>query len=140
MATQHIPEPTNTPTANQNDTVAVDTDLKWNELIEEHGRNKEKIICSKCSSLVLDKLVGQHVELEKMLPEPTAKSTNSSQSSKFLHFWMVDDIFKFENCGFSNTVDAVKYLTCADCEIGPIGYQDLNSKLCFVALARVKHA
>ena len=48
-------------------------------------------------------------------------------------------MFDFDNVGFSKTVDECKFLTCADCEIGPIGYQDLKSTKCYVALCRVKH-
>ena len=36
-------------------------------------------------------------------------------------------MFDFDNVGFSKTVDDCKFLTCADCEIGPIGYQGHNS-------------
>lgn len=55
------------------------------------------------------------------------------------HYWVVDDMFTFENIGFSNTVENCKYLICADCEMGPVGYHDIASKSCFVALKRVKH-
>ena len=48
-------------------------------------------------------------------------------------------MFDFDNVGFSKTVDDCKFLTCADCEIGPIGYQDLKTSKCYVALCRVKH-
>lgn len=33
----------------------------------------------------------------------------------------------FENVGFSKTVDTTKYLSCADCDAGPIGYHDTQS-------------
>lgn len=35
--------------------------------------------------------------------------------------WSVKDIFAFDNIGFTHSVQGVKYLTCADCEFGPIG-------------------
>ena len=54
--------------------------------------------------------------------------------------WMVSDMFTFENVGFSMTVDSIKYLACADCECGPIGWHDINEKTKFyVAVARVGH-
>ncbi|KAK2156342.1 hypothetical protein LSH36_216g07073 [Paralvinella palmiformis] len=31
--------------------------------------------------------------------------------------WVVDNMYKFENIGFSNTVGTIKYLICADCEV-----------------------
>lgn len=54
-------------------------------------------------------------------------------------FWVVNDMYTFENVGFSNTVENTKYLTCADCEAGPIGYHDLTTKKSYVALTRVQH-
>lgn len=55
------------------------------------------------------------------------------------HFWLVPDMYMFENVGFSHTVGNVKYLTCADCEVGPIGWYDQDTKNCHVALNRVKY-
>lgn len=53
-------------------------------------------------------------------------------------FWLVKDMFTFENVGFTNTVDNKKFLICADCEVGPIGWQDLaDSVNLYVALERV---
>lgn len=37
-------------------------------------------------------------------------------------FWLLDDKFAFHNVGFSHAVGDLRYLTCADCEVGPIGY------------------
>lgn len=55
-------------------------------------------------------------------------------------YWVVDDMFTFENVGFSNTVGTIKYLTCADCEIGPVGWHDLNDKKAYyISLTRVQH-
>lgn len=54
-------------------------------------------------------------------------------------FWVVNDMYVFENVGFSKTVGNTKYLTCADCEAGPIGYYDLTTKKSYVALTRVLH-
>ena len=56
-------------------------------------------------------------------------------------FWLVEDMFHFENVGFSKNVnESEKYLICADCEIGPIGWHDVrNAKEFFVAAERVKY-
>lgn len=54
-------------------------------------------------------------------------------------YWIVGDIYAFENVGFSHPVGGVKYLACADCEIGPIGWYDLAAKTSYVALSRVLH-
>ena len=58
----------------------------------------------------------------------------------YKHHWLVDNMYKFENIGFSNTVGTIKYLICADCEVGPVGYQDLRDKSSiYLAIDRVKH-
>jgi hypothetical protein len=48
-------------------------------------------------------------------------------------------MFDFDNLGFSKTVGDIKYLICADCEIGPIGWHSIESKKSYVAISRVKH-
>lgn len=48
-------------------------------------------------------------------------------------------MFTFQNVGFSHTVGNNKYLACADCEAGPIGYHDVANKKSYVALSRVQH-
>jgi len=55
-------------------------------------------------------------------------------------FWLVVDMFTFDNVGFTKTLENIKFLICADCEIGPIGYQDLNdTKNLYVAHSRVAY-
>ncbi|KAJ1795842.1 hypothetical protein LPJ59_004110 [Coemansia sp. RSA 2399] len=39
-------------------------------------------------------------------------------------YWMLSDMMDFENVGFSHTVGTVKYLSCADCDLAPLGYHD----------------
>lgn len=48
-------------------------------------------------------------------------------------------MFTFQNVGFTNSVGNNKFLTCADCEAGPIGYYDIDSKKSYIALCRVQH-
>lgn len=55
------------------------------------------------------------------------------------HYWLVEDMYTFENVSVTKTVDKVKYLACADCEIGPIGYMDLATNKSYVALSRVTY-
>jgi hypothetical protein len=49
-------------------------------------------------------------------------------------------MMKFENIGFCNTIDGIKYLSCADCDLGPLGYHDTTKepKLYHIATDRVK--
>ena len=55
-------------------------------------------------------------------------------------FWLVKDMFTFENIGFSNAVDGTKYLICADCEQGPVGWcLDSDRNTLYVAHDRIKY-
>lgn len=72
-----------------------------------------------------------------MIHQKRKESVTETESLK--DYWTVNDMFTFENIGFSNTVQNTKYLICADCEMGPVGYHDVVTKKCFVALKRVKH-
>lgn len=71
--------------------------------------------------------------------QKNTKDVNTIETESLEHFWVVNDMFTFENIGFSNTIDQRKYLICADCDMGPVGYHDLDSKKCYIALKRVKH-
>lgn len=47
-------------------------------------------------------------------------------------YWSVASPLEFENIGFSHSVTSndktVKYLTCADCDLGPLGYHDTEGR------------
>jgi hypothetical protein len=52
-------------------------------------------------------------------------------------FWSCG-MMDFENIGFTHTVGSLKYLTCADCEVEVLGYQDLSApKVIYVAAERL---
>ena len=80
---------------------------------------------------------------EMFLPHMTEKyriGTKPSGDTLSDH-WLVEDMFQFENVGFSKSVDDTKYLICADCEIGPIGWHKITEQNKFyIACARVKYA
>ena len=71
------------------------------------------------------------------LPIVSQKKGNEEEKEKLNNYLRVDDIYTFENMGFSNTVDGMKYLVCADCEFGPIGYMNIADKRSFLSLDRV---
>ena len=111
-------------------------------LVDPDGRNVTRVKCSneKCSSKILPAQMATFEEVAFKLHVFKARSDpDKAEYQSFKQFWMVQDMFDFDNVGFSNTVDGIKYLVCADCEMGPIGYHDLETKKCYVALARVEH-
>ncbi|XP_052861102.1 guanine nucleotide exchange factor MSS4 homolog [Anopheles cruzii] len=117
----------------------------YTELVDESSRNKTSVKCERCGSLMLKPANADYTDIEFELPEArqkkqtTAKDDEGFACRKLKHFWMVKDMYIFENIGFSNTVNNKKYLICADCEAGPVGYYDVDTKQCYVALERVKH-
>jgi hypothetical protein len=120
----------------------------------ETRQNKDKVRCERCNSYILPNLTGVYTRLEEPVDVPSMRQkkelaiTNVSveqphtviESEKMSDFWLVNDMLAFENIGFTNTVDKKKFLICADCEIGPIGFQNLDKPNEFlVCISRVKH-
>ncbi|XP_064161647.1 guanine nucleotide exchange factor MSS4 [Anguilla rostrata] len=116
------------------------------KLVSEDGKNAKSVLCQRCGSKVLCPGVAVLAEKELFLPS-MRKKTGISQvegtvdGDTLTAHWLVDDMYTFENVGFTKDVGKVKYLICADCEIGPIGWHCLDEKKSFyVALERVNHA
>ncbi|XP_037927966.1 guanine nucleotide exchange factor MSS4 homolog [Teleopsis dalmanni] len=106
------------------------------------NKNRNEVRCVFCNSLMLREKQGEYVEETFELPlvhQKHAKDIKTIETEKHHHFWLVYDMFHFENIGFSNTVDTIKYLICADCDMGPVGYHDIENKKCYIALKRVRH-
>ena len=73
------------------------------------------------------------------MKQKTEQSTEKPEGEDLMDWWMVPDMFMFENVGFSNTVGIYKYLTCADCEQGPVGIHNLELKKSYVAAQRIDY-
>lgn len=74
-----------------------------------------------------------------MTQKKNLPADGSVETEPLSDYWTVADMFIFENIGFSKTKDNRKFLICADCDMGPVGYHEIATKECFVALHRVKH-
>ncbi|KAM9408675.1 guanine nucleotide exchange factor MSS4 [Pholidichthys leucotaenia] len=116
------------------------------ELVSEDGKNNKSVLCQRCGSKVLCPGTAVLAEKQLFLPSMRKKSglsnvEGSLDGDTLTAHWVVDDMFTFENVGFTNDVGRIKYLICADCEIGPIGWHCLDDKKSFyIALDRVNHA
>lgn len=55
-------------------------------------------------------------------------------------FYHVENMYTFENIGFTHTVANTKYLSCAECDAGPVGYHDIDTKHSYVAISRIVHS
>ncbi|KAI8577690.1 hypothetical protein K450DRAFT_250408 [Umbelopsis ramanniana AG] len=87
-----------------------------------NNTNLYDILCPRdnCRCLVLRKGAATLVKRDpiKPLDESDVPSTNE-------HFWHVGDMMDFDNVGFSKTVGDTKFLSCADCDVGPLGYHNI---------------
>ncbi|XP_023330554.1 guanine nucleotide exchange factor MSS4 homolog [Eurytemora carolleeae] len=111
--------------------------LKNESIVNDEGKNMKQITCAQCKSKILPPNMGTYVS-EPELELASFKTENAGQLEKLNEFFRVEDMFDFDNLGFTNTIDNLKFLSCADCNLGPIGYHDLNTKLSFIALSRVQ--
>lgn len=115
------------------------------DLVSEDGKNSKTVLCQRCGSKVLCPGMAVFAEKELFLPSMRKKTSlstteGSADGDTLTAHWLVDDMFIFENVGFTNDVGRIKYLICADCEIGPIGWHCLDDKTSYyIALERVTH-
>lgn len=106
-------------------------------LCDPRGCNRQRVRCVHCGSVVLQPGAGTLQPFPRRLPAASA----GQEERQFDRWWEVRDMFGFDNVGFTNTTgDHVKFLSCADCDRGPIGFHDLNTKHSFVAVDCVSHA
>lgn len=113
----------------------------------ETNMNTKRMRCLRCDSLILEANVALLHKTESPFEIPSVKKKHELVANKDGFtvessdtFWLLKDMLAFENIGFTNTVDQKKYLICADCEIGPLGLQNLEKKDEFlVCVERVKY-
>ncbi|KAM9217242.1 guanine nucleotide exchange factor MSS4 [Leptosomus discolor] len=113
------------------------------ELVCAQGRNLKAVLCQRCGSRVLLPGAATFARRELLLPAMRKKAAAAAAGGSgdvVREHWLVRDMFSFENVGFTRDVGNVKFLVCADCEAGPIGWHCLDDKDSFyVALERVAH-
>ncbi|XP_074019489.1 guanine nucleotide exchange factor MSS4 [Numenius arquata] len=115
------------------------------ELVCAQGRNLKAVLCQRCGSRVLLPGAATFARRELLLPAMRKKAAAAAaggggDGDVVREHWLVRDMFSFENVGFTRDVGNVKFLVCADCEAGPIGWHCLDDKDSFyVALERVAH-
>ncbi|RTG82567.1 guanine nucleotide exchange factor, partial [Schistosoma bovis] len=115
-----------------------------NDQITQNGYNQFNILCPRCSSIVLRKNTAKLANKQHNLPVFAKKSELSNPSKEFPtelteEFWCVNDMYAFENVGFTNSVSTFRYLTCADCDLGPLGFHDTQegpTNAYYIALTR----
>lgn len=98
--------------------------MDYSDQIESRTQtNKNKIRCSRCDSLILQPNASTFKEYSKPIPIPSINQKKDLVKTNLEYldstkFWLVNDMYTFENIGFTNLVENKKYLICSDCEIG----------------------
>ncbi|QRW07429.1 N-acetyltransferase [Ceratobasidium sp. AG-Ba] len=103
------------------------TDLTYTDPGDPTQYNTHKLTCPRdvCGSLILSRGVGVWHSAPPSIPEIFSKSVpgfnDPDQSSGW---WLVTPSpMQFENIGFSKAVEGgIKYLSCAECDLGPLGW------------------
>jgi len=101
------------------------------------GKNSKQIVCPRCGSKILPPKMGSYEETEFELQ--SMKKDTAGTAELLDQFYRVEDMFDFDNMGFTNTVEHIKFLSCGDCEVGPLGYHNLQTKKSYLALARISY-
>jgi len=104
----------------------------------DNGKNSKQVVCIRCKSKMLPSQLGTY-EVSEFSLESMTKG-QEGEKEVVSQFYRVEDMFDFDNIGFTNTVENKKFLSCADCDVGPLGYHDLETKKSFLALSRVAYA
>eukprot|EP00088_Acartia_fossae_P062501 TRINITY_DN754_c0_g1_i1.p1 TRINITY_DN754_c0_g1~~TRINITY_DN754_c0_g1_i1.p1 ORF type:complete len:130 (-),score=30.70 TRINITY_DN754_c0_g1_i1:138-527(-) len=100
------------------------------------GKNRSQLVCVRCRSKILPPGTGTYVEIEFELT--SFEKEKQGAKEKLNQFFKVEDMFQFDNIGFTNVVDNYKFLSCADCDLGPIGFHDLGTRVSYLAISRVQ--
>ncbi|RWS18475.1 uncharacterized protein B4U80_11263 [Leptotrombidium deliense] len=105
------------------------------EFCDNEGMNTCEVICKRCSCLILREK--QAVFADKQIDVPLTEVTGDSQSETLNEQWCVENMYQFENMGFSNTVNDCKFLVCAECEYGPLGVHFIKLNKSYLCWQRV---
>ncbi|KAL1740486.1 acyl-CoA N-acyltransferase [Schizophyllum fasciatum] len=116
--------------------------------------NKFDLLCPRdgCGSIILKKGCAGWTERASVQMEPADSPTHPHLAAlpsppETTQWWLVTPSpMAFENIGFSNTIPSpetpgtsMKLLSCAECDLGPIGWNEVGSKEFWLAAARVRY-
>ena len=107
----------------------------------EKNTNIYTLSCPRCTSIILKQNVASlsnQSEFNNLANLPPLVK-NQSQTSE--HYWIIKDMMSFENIGFSfpENEKHLRYLVCAECETGPLGYRREGEEKCIIAADRVRY-
>ena len=110
----------------------------WSSLAVQLDDKNKQIHCPRCPSKICLSDTAVFVEGEMKMSKYKVEAPEEEVVTKF---WLLTSLMAFENIGVSHLVDNVKFLSCADCEVGPIGWHDVNDRTRFyIAAERVRYS
>lgn len=128
----------------------IDIPVNKNDVVDDEELNSKTLKCprSECRSVILKPRHAKWTTTDSKYTLPSFRKDAATSTTKPTDFWVLHDMMSFENIGFSKTVaqdgsivptDAtsseepvvnfppgVKFLSCADCDVGPLGYHDTS--------------
>ncbi|TRM55982.1 acyl-CoA N-acyltransferase [Schizophyllum amplum] len=128
------------------------------DVCEPHARkqgamvNKYDLLCPRagCGSVILKKASASWTERASVQMEPVGSPASPHLATlptppETTQWWLVTpSAMAFENIGFSNTIpspetpgSSMKLLSCAECDLGPVGWNEVGSTEFWLAAARV---
>ncbi|KJA18247.1 hypothetical protein HYPSUDRAFT_145216 [Hypholoma sublateritium FD-334 SS-4] len=117
------------------------------------SRNKHDLLCprAKCGSLILRAGVGKWVERASVQMEPLGTQSPDLAAlptpPETAQWWLITPSpMEFENVGFTRPVQSltelgrkIKLLTCAECDLGPLGWSQEGGTEFWLACSRVAY-
>lgn len=111
--------------------------VEWGSIQCAEGSKNKEIHCPRCPSKICLADTAVLVESEMKMSRYKVDAPENEVVTKF---WLLTSLMAFENIGVSHLVENIKFLSCADCEVGPIGWHDINDKTKFyIAAERVRY-
>ena len=109
----------------------------WSDLNVAEGDENKLITCPRCPSKICLPGAATFVIIDKKMGK---FKVGGPEEEVIKNFWRLGSLMSFENIGVSHIKDNTKFLSCADCEVGPIGWHDINDKTKFyIAAERVRY-
>ena len=125
------------PLTAQGGTAANQSYVEWGSIQCDLGSKNRQIHCPRCPSKICLADTAVLVDSEMKMSRYRVDAPEFEVVTKF---WLLNSLMAFENIGVSHLVDNIKFLSCADCEVGPVGWHDINDKTKFyIAAERVRY-
>ena len=111
--------------------------VEWDSLESKLESRNRQIHCPRCPSKICLADVGTLVSSAMKMAR---YKVHAEDEEMVTSFWLLASLMSFENIGVTKVVDNIKFLSCADCEVGPLGWHDIgdNTKF-YIAAERVRY-